>query len=45
MALADQLVWSTAVDDGVAAFMHLQGMDEVRAVPAVMGSCFGGGPA
>jgi carboxymethylenebutenolidase len=45
MALAGQLDWPVTVGDAVAAFTHLRDMDEVRAAPAVVGFCFGGGLA
>jgi carboxymethylenebutenolidase len=45
MALAGKLDWSAAVGDAVAAFDHLQEMDEVRTTPAVFGFCLGGGLA
>ncbi len=45
MALAGQLDWSSAVADSVAAFDHLQSMDEARGIPALLGFCFGGGLA
>jgi carboxymethylenebutenolidase len=45
MALAGKLDWAAAVGDAVAAFDHLQEMDEVRTTPAVFGFCLGGGLA
>jgi carboxymethylenebutenolidase len=45
VALVGQLDWPTTVGDAVAAFTHLERMDEVNAVPGVIGFCFGGGLA
>jgi carboxymethylenebutenolidase len=45
MALAGQLDWSTTVGDAVAAFSHLEQLDEVTGSTAVLGFCFGGGLA
>lgn len=44
-ALAGRLDWSTAVGDAAAALHALADRDDVRATPAVMGFCLGGGLA
>ena len=43
MGLLQQVDWSAAVRDGVAALEHLRGRDEVTGKVGIVGFCFGGG--
>lgn len=43
MGLLQQVDWSAAVRDGLAALEHLRGRDEVTGKIGVVGFCFGGG--
>jgi carboxymethylenebutenolidase len=45
MSRAQQLDWSTTVQDTVAALHHLRSLDQVGAGAGVIGFCFGGGLA
>jgi carboxymethylenebutenolidase len=45
MGLVSQLDWPTTVDDAVAAFERLRGLEEVRGGSGLVGFCFGGGLA
>jgi carboxymethylenebutenolidase len=45
MGRAQQLDWSTTVQDAVAALHHLRARDEVSGGTGVIGFCFGGGLA
>ncbi len=45
MALLQQVDWSAAVGDGIAALDALRGRDEVSDEVGVVGFCFGGGLA
>lgn len=45
MGLVSQLDWATTVEDAVAAFERLRGLEEVRGGAGLVGFCFGGGLA
>lgn len=45
MGLVSQLDWATTVEDAVAAFERLRGLEEVRGGTGLVGFCFGGGLA